>query len=410
MATTDDVPNEIVRSWINVEYFTKVLKAHFGEEVKVLGYALEHGAPKGQNFMSSIIRAKVTYCSSGQNERNERSTISVILKTGLESPDLAESVQYVFEVEKDVYGTIMGKIRQLLESSGDCGTLFGPKLIYEDDDALVLEDLSEQGFKQPDRRSRLDLDHCKLLMLKLAKFHAATAVLSRKNRNLFELHMTSGFYDEQNPIRKYYQNCVKECTSLAATIPDLASYEEFFIDLECSVIERECSTYYRDEDAFNVLNHGDLWLNNVLWKYDTEGKVIDLSLIDYQECFFGSPGIDLNHFLYTSANNDVQRNGFDDLVQIYVTELRSSLRAFKYDATLPTLETIQHEMHKKRDHALVMTTCIVPALIIERTELATPENMLDDSEEALQARREVFTNPKFVEILKFLLPKFAGEE
>lgn len=57
-----------------------------------------------------------------------------------------------------------------------------------------------------------------------------------------------------------------------------------------------------------------------------------------------------------------------------------------------------------------MTTCIVPALIIERTELATPENMLDDSEEALQARREVFTNPKFVEILKFLLPKFAAED
>ncbi|XP_055549834.1 uncharacterized protein LOC129732727 [Wyeomyia smithii] len=403
MSTLESFESSGTRSWISGDYFARILEQYFGTEVVVVSFSIEDGSPEGQNFMNSIIRARITYC---RRDNDEWSTTSLILKTGLSNPELARNVQYVLRIEKDIYGPIMREIDDLLAGSGDFCS-FGPRLIYEDQDALVLEDLALKGYSQPDRKARLDMNHCVLLIKKIAKFHAATAVLGRKKRELFHLHMGSGFLDPTNAIRLYYMNCIAECILLTETVPDLTYYRDFLCDFAKTMTERECSTFSREDEEFNVLNHGDLWQNNALWRYDPQGFVQDVLLIDYQECFFGSPGVDLNHFLYSSANNDVQRNGFGELIEIYVNELQVTLKMLNYDLKVPTLNTIQQEMIKKRDHAVIVTTCIVPALIMERPELATPENMLDDSDQARRARRETFTNPKFVEILKILLPQLA---
>lgn len=43
--------------------------------------------------------------------------------------------------------------------------------------------------------------------------------------------------------------------------------------------------------------------------------------------------------------------------------------------------------------------------MIENSENANPENFIADGEGAAEIRREVYGNPKFVEILKYFLPK-----
>lgn len=51
---------------------------------------------------------------------------------------------------------------------------------------------------------------------------------------------------------------------------------------------------------------------------------------------------------------------------------------------------------------------VVAVLLIENSEHANPENFLSDSEEAQLIRREVYGNPRYVELLKEMLPKIIA--
>lgn len=40
--------------------------------------------------------------------------------------------------------------------------------------------------------------------------------------------------------------------------------------------------------GFHVMNHGDIWLNNMLFKSDANGNPLEVSMIDYQGSFWVS--------------------------------------------------------------------------------------------------------------------------
>uniref|UniRef100_A0AAG5CU29 CHK kinase-like domain-containing protein n=1 Tax=Anopheles atroparvus TaxID=41427 RepID=A0AAG5CU29_ANOAO len=398
-------------TWISTDYFVRVLEAYLHADVTVQRYELAAGCAGGQNFMSAIVRATVHYTLGGGRtapEATRPDSVSLILKTKLPNAELAQGADMlnVFGIEKCVYGPVLKAVRELLTSFGDC-TQFAPRFIYEDEHALVLEDLAVKGYRQPDRRARLDLAHLRVIVVKLAKFHAATAVLEGKNRELFRPLVNSMFTSEDNPIHLFYANAIQHCIEQTERVSELGQYTSFLRSFLQSAIERESKSYQRSAAGFNVLNHGDLWQNNLLWKYDADGAVEDVIMVDFQESFFGSPGFDLTHLLHSSANSAIQRAGFDEFVRLYTDELREAFQQFKYDGPLPDLACVQAEMSAKRDHALIVTTCIVPPLILEDTALATPENMLGDDEEAVRTRQAIFSNPAFIEVLEILLPRLA---
>ena len=65
-----------------------------------------------------------------------------------------------------------------------------------------------------------------------------------------------------------------------------------------------------DDNDFNVLIHGDLWVNNILYRGDSS------RLIDFQFAMFTSFAVDLQLFLLTSPNMDVRTNHFHTLIQV----------------------------------------------------------------------------------------------
>lgn len=98
--------------------------------------------------------------------------------------------------------------------------------------------------------------------------------------------------------------------------------------------------------GFQVLNHGDTWLNNMMFKSDEEGNPIDVSMIDYQISFWATPSADFLYFMMTSIADDVKVAHFDELLEFYHDHLTASLKKLEFKQHIPTLKELQDDLHE----------------------------------------------------------------
>lgn len=152
-------------------------------------------------------------------------------------------------------------------------------MIYLDEKAIVQEDLSVRGYGLKDCKKGLNLKECKMVLEKVAKYHATTAVLHNKNPEMFQYHKQSNITEKFNPLHLFYQNASASCIKYAKTNPQLLRYIEKLETFQEQVVQRMIDVFKRDEQSFNVLNHGDLWVNNLMFHSDKNGEADDVLLV-----------------------------------------------------------------------------------------------------------------------------------
>lgn len=99
--------------------------------------------------------------------------------------------------------------------------------------------------------------------------------------------------------------------------------------------------------GFKVLNHGDSWCNNMMFKKGDDGTSTDMRFIDYQMSFWGGPSADLGYFFISSLSNDIKVEHFDNLLVFYHDELVKALQALNYEKHIPTLSELHVDMIEK---------------------------------------------------------------
>jgi aminoglycoside phosphotransferase (APT) family kinase protein len=105
--------------------------------------------------------------------------------------------------------------------------------------------------------------------------------------------------------------------------------------------------------GFQVLNHGDMWLNNMMFKSDEENNPLDVSMIDFQMGFWGGPASDILYFLISSVADDIKVDHFDNLIEFYHEQLSAALRKLNYDQHIPTLTEIHIDLLDKGIHGKI---------------------------------------------------------
>ncbi|XP_058448689.1 uncharacterized protein LOC131428662 [Malaya genurostris] len=399
--------------WINDALLEHVLKAEQGsnrknQNLQIVEFSVSPATKKGDNYASEMLRATVEYMRD-----NKREKCTLILKV-IPSGDIQRVVMEknnIFPREIAVYKDILPGIHQLLRTIGD-STSISPQCLLTTNEPkvmLVFEDLKAKGYQMVDRKRGLNKNQTRLVLKKIAKLHACSAVLYQKNPEIMEPVLEGAI--STNPNRQdfliFYKMCARQVIKLVDSWndPKYQSILEKLRNLPETTIAKGCQVYTRNDAVFNVLNHDDVWTSNLMFKYEGD-KLDDVLMFDYQLAYFGSPGVDLNYFLYGSVQPDIREQCWLELIREYYDILNETLKKLNYEGHIPSLQEIHVEIIRSGYHSVNAVFCLLPLAMMENTENAEMDVFLQESDAGAAFRQQIFANPKYEPILKEALVKF----
>ncbi|KAK4874379.1 hypothetical protein RN001_013739 [Aquatica leii] len=263
---------------------------------------------------------------------------------------------------------------------------------------IVMEDLSVLNYEMADRHKGLDLEHCLFVIKKLANFHASSVALYENDPKIMDLYDRGMFY-RSNLSEQMFSVLIQDAINVWKNEPSLKKYyEKTTID---EVIKRTYKVRNRDS-KLNVLNHGDFWVNNLLFHYDADERLDDVLFIDFQASVFASPFVDLHYFIVTSTSQEVKEKHIYDILRYYYDTLVENVKIFQVQTAMPNWNDFKKDFCDKAFIGITTSCIILPLVKAKNTKDASVENFVGNNEEG-SFRRHCFTNTLYLNDIKFLL-------
>ncbi|KAL3281704.1 hypothetical protein HHI36_004910 [Cryptolaemus montrouzieri] len=210
---------------------------------------------------------------------------------------------------------------------------YAPRGYLCENQAVIMEDLSIQGFKLSSKDKFSDLEHCQFCLATLAKFHISSILYevcvtnsSGKPYNLQEEHpeqlIDVIYYGADEYLAKYVEQSLKGLIGLA----EIQFGDTIDLNKLRDQFNSETSTKSTDMPEMRcTILHGDLWSNNFLHKYDDNGKHIETKLIDFQLIKYGPPALDVLNFIFMNTTKSFRDKHSTYLLTFYFQKFEEFL-------------------------------------------------------------------------------------
>lgn len=241
------------------EFFEKILNSIYSSKCSNISVSKRSAVEDGEHYSSELLRVKVSF-NLNTSEREK----SFILKNSL-GDNLRRSID-VFAKEIRAYNEIIPRVESFFIQNGIALKL--APICYKNDvreSYLVLEDLSERNYSNIDRKHGLDRHHLKHTIEKLAKWHTATADITANNNFSDLFRMAHVRIDGSAQYRSLFENAMNECINLFQDDDEMGAVVKRLSEIKDNIFEKCCLAVARNDNEYNVLTHGDLWCNNVLF-------------------------------------------------------------------------------------------------------------------------------------------------
>lgn len=130
------------------------------------------------------------------------------------------------------------------------------------------------------------MDHIKAILKLVAKYHAATAIIGKTEKSSLKRFLRKLCNKEQTSFDKFFEIVFSSTIEAVKTWP---GFESIALKLEALAVnfKQICvdKVFERDEDGFNVLLHGDLWSNNIMYQYDSNNCIKDVKMVKKKKTF-----------------------------------------------------------------------------------------------------------------------------
>uniref|UniRef100_W8BIC5 CHK kinase-like domain-containing protein n=1 Tax=Ceratitis capitata TaxID=7213 RepID=W8BIC5_CERCA len=404
-------PNENLRipQWINEAYFVEILKDDLPNFKKIISFQPIAATAPGENYCSIMLRVII------EAELKDATTtqLSYILKTMLDKNSSGAAIannMNMFPKEKQMYSVILPKFVQLYRQAAGVEVRFGPTSKYAEETperiTLVMEDLKRENYSNYDRLKGLDMKHMTRVLQKLAEFHAASACYYESAGSYGDLYQNTFFTEANRQLYVHLQKSRDPLLKRAMREWPLNDIEDYINRIPSGeqMFDEGLRLNFVDPTEFNVLNHGDLWTNNIMFKHNEQGLIYECLFVDFQAGKWGTPAWDLWYLIITSAAKDIKTNEFDQFIFIYHKQLVESLKLLKYTKPLPSLKYLHEQMLKYGSWGFSIAKSILSGILLPSNKDASFENFMKPGPEGDALRLAAVSNEYYTGAMCVILP------
>jgi thiamine kinase-like enzyme len=387
-------------SWMDLEFFTTVVKHHSSDSAaKAVDFIVKPSYNPSENYVSTMFRTEIKFSTSSSEEHSLSVVIKIPPSGGVQS-DFANSSS-IYQNELDMYNGPLREIKALLESVGDSSQI-NPKLIYQSTKprfVIIMEDLGVAGYERITQPLE-NFEDSKIVFQRLAKFHAASYFLINERKADFSRFNFCMFAIDDPTVREKF--LLEPIDAFVEVLEEWGGYEEYVEKLKifkASFEQKGQELYKPNPNGFNVLNHGDFHVKNLLFKKN-EGKIEDFFMLDFQISVIASPCIDLFYALYNDISDENRTNRRNEIIQFYHFEFTSTLKKFGFIGKIPSLLDLNLEL--MRNGWMEVVKCIV----FKQYFWEDATTLLASSDSKAHKKR-VFNDKKFKKFIKAELPRLT---
>lgn len=265
--------------YLRKEYFNDFLQKRYkNTSVQVQSLDIKPcGVTEG--FLSILKRIRIKYIANSVATSNAL----VILKS--ENNDefinskVGEKGYNVTNRELNFFSLLASRFERIALEKFGCKLIPACLTTDEQNRVMIFEDLNELHFYTVAGNKTLNEHQTRLCLQKLAKFHAISLILNQKYPNIFKDFDMGMFSRKVDAFNDAFQSLFEVACDEILTWKGFEKYAIKMKKLQPFFIENALKCFDVNTNDFCVLNHGDLWKNNIMFKYDSNGNAIDVVLV-----------------------------------------------------------------------------------------------------------------------------------
>jgi len=379
----------------------KIIEAGvFGPSCRFVSFALD-GQHNGQDqFASTILYGTVTVGNSDCHHQSHR----LVFKFKYTVPEVREFLKNDDHFHNEIlfYEQIKPFLLDCCSQEDATPTLcryyYGRNNCGDlaNRDIIVLENEVVRGYRAAvtNHWLCLDFDHLVVAIRALAKFHSLSYRAKHMDRDKFTDLVTEVKDTQWNDNGQWYaiDKGIEGLISVAVDkIIERRGDDRRARRFQTELIANALDTLRRvmePVEPLSVLCHGDFNRNNLIFKYDDDGRPVDALAYDMATVRYGSPAIDLSFFLYMNTDRQTRDDHWDTLLDAYC----ETLAAAAGDVPVPDRGRLNIEMREHAFYGLAHASFFLRVMLEEQKPIAPSE----------------FINMTFDEVKELLL-SFGGE-
>ncbi|XP_033214201.1 uncharacterized protein LOC117171216 [Belonocnema kinseyi] len=348
-----------------------VLREFLGSQLKIESMQWKHLVDPGENFGSLILALNLNVKENGKSEN-----LNLIAKLPPKSEYLVDLFNSPMSFYKEIYfykiiapelikfqienGMKKSELIKLVPQffGGRLGVKDGEK--FDDQATIVLENLKVQGYDTEDRITGMDKEHMIFAIKQLARLHAIPICYKIKKPKAFKELIMPGLASIFNEATiRCVEDMINKAVNTLETMKEAQPYMEKVtktIEYGASKIEEE------PEEPWATLVHSDFWVNNMLFRHDKSGKIIDMKMVDLQLTQYENGCRDLIFLIMSSAKLKVIDESLDEMIDSYYSSFVDCFRTFDVDVKDFSREQFDKNLiesaRRKLDQCLMMVQVI----------------------------------------------------